>query len=490
MGGVADEEQRPGAVLATRCGARGGRGSTRPPCVDPRREPGTVEQQSAVRRSARSAAVPRPPRPWWRAAARSRAPRSRTRTARLGARRRRGPPRGPGRRPARRRRARPPGRRSRHASRRRRDAGPCSQRHRIRPRTCSGPARRHPPGAAGPRRREHRSLTSTSSTPRSISIPRSASASDRTALHHRLPFEEQVRERGVGESKLPSRTGISRRPRWRWTGGATSPLARSASVTPSGRSTSRVRGCTISARDGRNASVRRSTTRTRAPWSCACSARARPVGPAPTTTTSVVAHGAGTSVEVRRHHAPDLVRRDGVGELRIGEQLVATVPGQHRIVDRCRDADEREHPPECADVGLGQCRIVPVVEPSVDAVVVVGEPQLGHEAWEAGEQHRVEHALQPEQRRAPARCARGAAGSRRRARPATRLERRRQRSLGRPRPSCRQRTNIAGRRVSRAGGGADGGAAPLSAWRSGRAPRWRVRGAGEAVRRASRCSAS
>ena len=57
-------------------------------------------------------------------------------------------------------------------------------------------------------------------------------------------------------------------------------------ATPSGRSTSRVRGWTIMARDGRKASVRRSTMRTRAPRSAAWRASARPVGPAPTTRTS------------------------------------------------------------------------------------------------------------------------------------------------------------------------------------------------------------
>jgi hypothetical protein len=53
----------------------------------------------------------------------------------------------------------------------------------------------------------------------------------------------------------------------------------SASITPSGRSTSSVRGCMIIARDGRNGSGRRSMIRTRAPYTCACGASVNRPGP-------------------------------------------------------------------------------------------------------------------------------------------------------------------------------------------------------------------
>ena len=75
-------------------------------------------------------------------------------------------------------------------------------------------------------------------------------------------------------TREPSRTSAA---------GAMSARASSASVTPSGRSTSSVRECRISAREGRKASGRRSTTRTTAPWSWACKASASPAGPAPAT---------------------------------------------------------------------------------------------------------------------------------------------------------------------------------------------------------------
>ncbi len=81
----------------------------------------------------------------------------------------------------------------------------------------------------------------------------------------RLPHEDQIQEGGASRrSKLPSWTGTARWPRWSRTFGATSRPASSASVTPSGRSTSSVRVCTMNARDERNDSPFRSTMRTRA----------------------------------------------------------------------------------------------------------------------------------------------------------------------------------------------------------------------------------
>ncbi|OLT02152.1 hypothetical protein BJF90_05285 [Pseudonocardia sp. CNS-004] len=64
--------------------------------------------------------------------------------------------------------------------------------------------------------------------------------------------------------------------------------ARTARSTPQNRKSSIVRVLTPVARGTVEVPARRSTTRTRAPWRSAVSAVARPAGPAPTTSTSVV----------------------------------------------------------------------------------------------------------------------------------------------------------------------------------------------------------
>ena len=89
-------------------------------------------------------------------------------------------------------------------------------------------------------------------------------------------------------------------------------------------------------------------------------------------------------------------------ELRPGEQVVAPDAGQHQVVDRPRHAHQRQHPPQAAGVVLGGDHPVPVVEAPVDAVLVVGEPQLRDEAREADEQRCVEQAFPSEERVAAA----------------------------------------------------------------------------------------
>ena len=83
-------------------------------------------------------------------------------------------------------------------------------------------------------------------------------------------------------------------------------------------------GCMISARDGRNASGRRSTIRTRAPWSWACSASASPAGPAPATKTS------GDLVMSPRPPATALSRvvcRRAIWSARAAEDIGRAIPG-------------------------------------------------------------------------------------------------------------------------------------------------------------------
>src|SRR3954452_8692238 len=64
------------------------------------------------------------------------------------------------------------------------------------------------------------------------------------------------------------------------------PRATSSSLTPSGRSTSRVRGCTARARDSCTRSEAASTSTGGTPNAASWAASVRPVGPAPTTSTS------------------------------------------------------------------------------------------------------------------------------------------------------------------------------------------------------------
>ena len=67
------------------------------------------------------------------------------------------------------------------------------------------------------------------------------------------------------------------------------------------------------------------------------------------------------------------------------------------VPDRARHADQGEYAPQGARVVLGVPRPVPLVQPPVDPVRIVGQPQLGDEPGEAYEEGRVEQALTPEQ---------------------------------------------------------------------------------------------
>src|SRR5262249_20604382 len=69
--------------------------------------------------------------------------------------------------------------------------------------------------------------------------------------------------------------------------GTTSPSARRRSLTSSVSSTSSVRACTTAAREVLAPSARRSSSTRSTPLFARVAARARPVGPAPTMTTSV-----------------------------------------------------------------------------------------------------------------------------------------------------------------------------------------------------------
>ncbi len=177
-----------------------------------------------------------------------------------------------------------------------------------------------------------------------------------------LPEQREVREGGVPQRRRSaSRAGTTRRPRCSSRGrGAVGPRSSSASATPSGRRPPGSAGCTIIAREGRNASGRRSTTRTVAPWACACSAVARPVGPAPTTRTSG-GHATATTRTMPRP-PPPLAREHGG----VGEHVVPPQPGEDAVVDGARHADQPEHPPQRPGVVLGAASgAVPLVEAPV-----------------------------------------------------------------------------------------------------------------------------
>jgi hypothetical protein len=134
------------------------------------------------------------------------------------------------------------------------------------------------PAAAG--------AASSSSTSRSIGTPRRSRAVASTSATSICRISVRCGNPLSGRARSASRTETRQCPSRSSACGAVSPRSSSASVTPSGRSASSVRGCVIIALDGRDAAARRSTTRTVAPCADICRAVVRPVGPAPTTSTS------------------------------------------------------------------------------------------------------------------------------------------------------------------------------------------------------------
>ena len=92
-----------------------------------------------------------------------------------------------------------------------------------------------------------------------------------------------------------------------------------------------------------------------------------------------------------------LPRRLRLHQMRIGDQRVPSHAGQHPVVDRARLAPQRQHPPQRAGVVLGALWAVPLVDAPIDAVLVIGHPQLGDKAGEADEQGRVQQALPAEE---------------------------------------------------------------------------------------------
>src|SRR5215472_3737692 len=82
----------------------------------------------------------------------------------------------------------------------------------------------------------------------------------------------------------------------------------------------------------------------------------------------------------------------------LAEQFAAAAAGQHLVVDRAGHAHKLENSPQATRVIFGLARAVPLVQAPVDAVLVVGDPQLRDEPRETGEQRRIEQALPAEQR--------------------------------------------------------------------------------------------
>ena len=239
-----------------------------------------------------------------------------------------------------------------------------------------GPRPQHRPHAPG-----SFAAPATSSVPRSTSTPRSASAAASTVSTSICRISDRCGKAVSGSARSASRMRTTRPPRCRSAAGAVSARASSACVTASGRSTSSVRACMISAREGRKASGRRSMIRTSAPWSWACRARARPAGPAPTTRMRAGPVMRPRPGATRPPHPPR--RRPGAAA---AQQFVAAQPGQHGVVDRTRHRHQREHPPQGARVVLGAARAIPLIQAPVAAALVVGQPQLRDEAREADKQ--------------------------------------------------------------------------------------------------------
>ena len=209
------------------------------------------------------------------------------------------------------------------------------------------------PAQGGPRTERVASSIPTSSVPRSTGTPRSSSAWPSTVSTSSLPQQGQVREGRVGQVQPGEATGTMRRPRCSRAAGAVSARARSASTTPSGRSTSSVRGCTISAREGRNAAGRRSTTRTRAPCAWACSAD-RQAGRPGTDDQDVWRCGSlprGDRPPPLPRHLSAAVAVERPRDRAAGRRAAA--PAARGSGSSRGAAHQREHPPQRPGVGLG-----------------------------------------------------------------------------------------------------------------------------------------
>lgn len=92
---------------------------------------------------------------------------------------------------------------------------------------------------------------------------------------------------------------------------------------------------------------------------------------------------------------------DRVGHGRIYKQLIAPKSGQHGVVDGAGHANQSKHSPQGANVGHGEERVVPLIQTPVHAMLVMAEPQLRDQAWEANGQHRVQHTLPTKDGMAP-----------------------------------------------------------------------------------------
>ena len=214
---------------------------------------------------------------------------------------------------------------------------------------------RSPPATAGrlARRRSHRAPGPARC--RARRQPRARRGPRPALLHVHLPDQRQVREGGARQRQAgqgdPADPGAKLQVRC----GFISERASSACVTPSGRSASSVRACTISAREGRTASGRRSTTRTTAPWSWACKARARPGR-------ARAEPGCRPAPRCDAGQVPPPGR--GAGQfLRLGQQVAAAQRGQHDVVDRAPHRHQREHPPQGPGVVFREPRAIPLIQP-------------------------------------------------------------------------------------------------------------------------------
>src|SRR5690606_2309878 len=188
------------------------------------------------------------------------------------------------------------------------------------------------------------------------------------------------------------------------------PWRNSAGVMPSGRSSSNVRGWSISARDARHGSGRSSMTRGWQPSAASCAASVNPVGPAPTTSTSVsvigslghcprwarAGQGSTRRAEQRLAQAPP--PGDGLTRRRTAKVRVPGDPGLDVVPHRTADGPDPQERAERLRVVARRLGVVPVVDPPILTGGGVRQPQLGGEAGKAGEERRVDDAQPPEQR--------------------------------------------------------------------------------------------
>jgi hypothetical protein len=100
-------------------------------------------------------------------------------------------------------------------------------------------------------------------------------------------------------------------------------------------------------------------------------------------------HGRRFSAPVSRHHSRPEVTA-GSTRAGIGEVLVAAKSRQNPVGNKARDADQREDPPQRADVIVGQRSAVLLIQAAVVAIRVVRDPQLRDEPWKADEQRGAE----------------------------------------------------------------------------------------------------